>query len=188
MCLIVKVKAVHANLLKQAESCWVFSGFPPSLILCSSPSGLGTGSNTQSGCWWRVGTCLDLLCCLSKAERDRHSQREEACDQQSACERWPTQKESPAAPMDRLLLVSAPGCSFRRGAWMEELHCCLAAWWVSQVCVNKTLWHIQLQNFCEYLNYLLRRKGALHTSTSNFKNINYSGEMKRCSNEAFRSF
>ena len=45
----------------------------------------------------------------------------------------PTQRESPAAPgVDRLLLMSTPECThWRRGAWMEELHCCPAARWVS---------------------------------------------------------
>lgn len=51
--------------LSHAGPFWVS---PPSLNLCSSPSGLGAGSYTQSGCWWHVGTCLDLLYCLSEAE------------------------------------------------------------------------------------------------------------------------
>ena len=114
----VKVKAVQ---LKPAESCWVFSGFPPSLILCSSPSGLGAGSFTGSGCWWHVGTCLDL-CCLCEAGRDSHRQterereRERDRDRDRERERnreetlgqlFPRVKwESPAAPVDRPWLMA----------------------------------------------------------------------------------
>lgn len=64
----------YANSLKQAESCWVFfffCGFPRPLILCSSPRGLGTGSC----CWWRVGTCLDLLCCCNTEGRESDWER-----------------------------------------------------------------------------------------------------------------
>lgn len=85
-----------------------FLGFPPSLILCSSPSGLGAGSYTGSGCWWRVGTCLDLLCWLGEAETDS-LQREwgDTPDQQFARVKWPTRLGEPcAAPADRLLLMS----------------------------------------------------------------------------------
>ncbi|KAK5894507.1 hypothetical protein CesoFtcFv8_011190 [Champsocephalus esox] len=28
-----------------------------------------------AGCWWRVGTCLDLLCCLSGAETETEREK-----------------------------------------------------------------------------------------------------------------
>lgn len=53
------------RLKQQAESCWVLSGFPP----LSDPLLLPLWSRSRhihpSGCWWCVGTCLDLLCCLT---------------------------------------------------------------------------------------------------------------------------
>ncbi len=129
-----------------------FSGFPPSVILCSSPSGLGAGSYTRPA----GGGVLDhaLTCCTAWAQqrethpqRDRQRERErgEARGQRFASVKRPTQWESPAAPVDRLLLVSTPECARWRRAWMEELRCCLAAWWVSKLSVNKSLWHIILQ-------------------------------------------
>lgn len=141
------------NWSRLSHAGYFFSGFPPSLILCSSPSGLGAGSYTRSGCWWRVGTCLDLLCCLSEAVRERQTsteaqrerEKEEACGQQFAGMKWPAPWESPAAPIDRLLLMSTPVYARWRQAWIEELHSCIAAWWVSKRCATKSLWHVILQ-------------------------------------------
>lgn len=76
----------------QAESCWVFSGFPPSLILCSSPSGLGAGSYTQPA----VGGVLEhaLTCTAREKEREREKRLVVYSFTMSVCEVTCTRRET----------------------------------------------------------------------------------------------
>lgn len=157
---VFKVKAVCANRMKQAESCWAFfSGFPPSLILCSSPSGLGAGSCTRPGCWWRVGTCLDLLFLLSEAEGEREAERE---------------REGRRG--ERLVVNSLPVWSdpydgralqhpWTHSCWCQRLgalagdgsgwRSCSAAWllgeWHNSVWIKLLTYNITAEHFCEHL-------------------------------------
>lgn len=107
----------------------------------------------RSGCWWRVGTCLDLLCCLSGAERERdiHRYTEGEGGREKlvvkALPVWsdPHNGRALQPRWTDSCWCQHPECTHWRRAWMEELHCCLAAWWVSKLCVNKNLSRIILQ-------------------------------------------
>lgn len=107
-----------------------FLGFPPSLILCSSPSGLGAGSYTRPA----VGGVLEhaLTCCAAWVkQRDTASESGRERERRGS---WSTVWQCEVThTMDKLLLVSTPACTRWRQAWMEELHCCHAAWWVSKL-------------------------------------------------------
>lgn len=150
---VLKVKAVHATQLKQAESCWVFFFWvsplsDPLLLPLRSRSRLIHPVRLLVACWnmpWLVVLPEWSSERETSTEAQREREKEETCGQQFAGMKWPAQWESPAAPIDRLLLMSTPVCTRWRQEWIEELHSCIAAWWVSKRCATKSLWHVILQ-------------------------------------------
>lgn len=130
----------------------LFPGFPLSLILCSSPSGLGAGSYIGPA----VGGVLEhaLTCCaawVEQRERDIHRDTEGERGREKLVVNtlpvWSDPHNGGALQpwWTYSCWCQHPECTHWRRAWMEELHCCLAAWWVSKLCVNKNLSHIILQ-------------------------------------------
>lgn len=107
MCFKVKAKLTQWR----SESCWVLSGLPPSLILLPL---CGLGSCTGFDCWWRDGTCLDMLCCLDEADAETEREREATKKQKKLVVNWSLCEETLQQPV----------------FWMEELCRCLAPWWV----------------------------------------------------------
>lgn len=135
---------MHANQLKQAESCWVFFSWvsplsDPLLLPPPSRSKLMHPVQLSVACWnmpWLVAPPE----CGRRRETHRATDRERERDRECGyLVPWPVPWDLPAAPMEGLLLTST------HAPWIVQLHGCNPAWWVSKLCVNKSLWRIILQ-------------------------------------------